>query len=77
MALCPELAALFKAPAEAAAETHAGGAGKGRPYQPGSPEVNNSMGERRASSYRVHVSGNFNVVQVTVPRVCSTVLEKF
>jgi hypothetical protein len=43
--LCAELLALFKAPEEAAAAECNTGAGKGRPEQPGSPEVNNSTGE--------------------------------
>jgi hypothetical protein len=43
--LCAELLALFKAPEEAAAAEHNTGGGKGKPEQPGSPEVNNSTGE--------------------------------
>jgi hypothetical protein len=43
--LCPELLALFKALAEAAAAAARNTrAGKGRPEEPSSPEVNNSTG---------------------------------
>jgi hypothetical protein len=44
MPLCPELMALFKAPAEAAAAAEKTGADKGRGHHPSSPEVNNSTG---------------------------------